>query len=401
MPLKLRVKNKTAEGESPSEYLFEKEHVTIGRASENDLTLPDEKRIVSSQHAEIRYEGESYHLADRGSKNFTYLHNQRLQSNQPHQLQDGDVFTIGEFEIEFSSVEVEQASPSSQETVFAADFSNPFADPAKRFTEALEEIVSAYEQEAPRRRDDALEDAFRNFDRKMGDHEAVRRVLSLIGVQPSRGPDAATHSPDQASTQHIQEQDKRSSQSAPAIITGNEMMVSVLDVLIESMSRIIEIPWNFRHEFIGQTIMQSAETQFLYDGDASTMKEHLLDTSISEEERRKRLKHVEEAADALPLHQVAMIDGYKASVRSGAEELMSRLNPDVHQNEVISQSKVYEYLPVLSSPASLDRLRAQWNELRMGNLSAAHQRIFRPAFEKAYLARMTAVRPSGRDPQYW
>jgi hypothetical protein len=58
---------------------------------------------------------------------------------------------------------------------------------------------------------------------------------------------------------------------------------------------------------------------------------------------------------------------------------------------------VYKYLPMLATPAVLERLRAEWTELQMGDWSAAEQRVFRPAFIKAYLARMTAVRPSDKD----
>jgi hypothetical protein len=178
---------------------------------------------------------------------------------------------------------------------------------------------------------------------------------------------------------------------------GDDVADEVIDGLLQSMSRIIGIPWQFRHEFIGQTIMQSAETQFIYDGDAATMKQHLMDPSISDDERAKRLELVEDAAEALAVHQVAMLNGYKASVMNGAEELMSRLDPNEHEAAVVEQSPVYKYLPMLATPAVLERLRAEWTELQMGDWSAAEQRVFRPAFIKAYLARMTAVRPSDKD----
>lgn len=428
MPVKLRVTNKAAEGSEPSEYLFEQDRVTIGRGSDNHLTLPDPKRIVSTQHAEIRREGDTYQLVDRGSKNFTYLRNQRLQAEKPYALNDGDIFEIGEFEIEFTAVEPETATPAAQETVFAADFSNPFADPADHLVEALHEIIDAYEAEAPQRREDALKDAFRNAGDELGTHDAVHRVLELLGVQPqgdgarsasadtpdpSPAPSSPTPPENQPPTEAPDAEPSRArnrepkpsrseptsepTRSGPAVQAGDDVADPVIDALLASISRIIGIPWQFRHEFIGQTIMQSAETQFLYDGDVETMKAHLMDPSISEDERENRLDHVEDAAEALAVHQVAMLNGYKASVMNGTEELMERLNPDAHQHEVMEQSAVYEYVPVLASPAVLDRLRAQWKELQMGDWSAAEQRIFRPAFIKAYLARMTAVRPSNKD----
>ncbi len=431
MPVKLRVTHEADDGGDPSEYFFEQDRITIGRGSDNHLTLPDPKRIVSSKHAEVRQSGETYQLVDRGSKNFTYLRNQRLEAGEPYELRAGDVFRIGEFAVEFTPVEAETTAPAADETVFAADFSNPFEDPADHLLEALHELIEAYERESQQRRDDALKEAFHNVD-ELGTHDAVHRVLELLGVQPrgddtgatpARAPESSpgassptppeNRPPEEASqTEPPTETPRESapsrsgpsselpserSRSGPAVQASDDVADTVIDTLLASISRIIGIPWQFRHEFIGQTIMQSAETQFLYDGDVQTMKAHLMDPSISNDERENRLDHVEDAAEALAVHQVAMLNGYKASVMNGTEELMERLNPDAHQHEVMDQSALYEYVPMLASPAVLDRLRAQWNELQMGDWSVAEQRIFRPAFIKAYLARMTAVRPSDKD----
>lgn len=407
MPVRLKVNNTEREASDPSEYLFEKDRVTIGRGSENDLTLPDPKRIVSSEHAELRREDRSYQLKDRGSKNFTYLHEQRLEAGELYELNDGDVFRIGYFKIEFTSTETDTdpsaAAPSGDETVFAADFSNPFADPAEHLLEALNEITEAYDQEPPQRRDDALEDAFHRADAEVQNREAIEHVLALLELSPaddsppSESPVSPQDGPPSADPQSPPSPESNSP-SRPRVEAETDVMDEVLDTLLEAFSRIVEIPWQFRHEFIGQTIMQSAETKFLYEGDAATMKEHLLEPSLSQEERQKRLAHVEDAAESLAVHQVAMLNGYKASVMKGAEELLEQLNPDAHQAEVAEENTVYEYFPLLASPAVLERLRAEWHNLKRSDWSVAEQRTFRPAFIKAYLARMTAADPSSEEP---
>lgn len=422
MPLKLRVTNEAVDGGEPAEYFFEKDRVTIGRASENDLTLPDRKRIVSSKHAEVRRQGETYQLVDLGSKNFTYLRKQRLKANQPYELQAGDVFKMGEFEIEFEPI-TEAPEPAADETVFAADFRNPFAEPAEHLADALHAIVDAYEGEAPQRRADALEDAFRQVD-DLGEHDAVRHVARLLGIEaagsPASTPEPPSHSPRRAREPEPEPERKpepepsppesapepppqKPPQSAPApsgvpSVTASDAAVdAVVDTLVASIARIIRIPWQFRHEFIGQTIMQSADTAFLYDGDPDTMKAHLLDPSISDEEREKRLGLVSDAAESMVAHQVAMLNGYKASVMNGADELMDQVDPEAIKAAVVEESAVYKYLPMLSAPAVLERLKAKLYEMKSGDWSVAEQRIFRPAFIKAYLARMTAVRPSSED----
>jgi type VI secretion system protein ImpI len=400
MPVKLRVVNTEAETDDSSEYLFDQDRVTIGRGSDNDLTLPDPQRIVSTEHAVIQKEGGTYQLVDRGSKNFTYLHDQRLTAGEPYELAEGDTFRLGNFEIEFTPTEVDTTSPAADETVFARDFSNPFADPAQNLTEALANLVEAYEEEAPQRREDALKDAFRRTDVEVENRELMQRLFDLLDLQPSAGTAPSPSTPSGSSgetTSDAAPAEASSSPPGPSVQVDDTATEEVLDTLLESLSRIIEIPWQFRHEFIGQTIMQSAETEFLYEGDADTIKNHLLDPSISQEERRKRLDHVENAAEALAVHQVAMLNGYKASVTEGAEELLERLNPESHQAEITEENVVYEYLPVLASPAVVERLQLKWNDLKRGDWSAAEQRIFRPAFIKAYLARMTAVDPSEED----
>jgi Uncharacterized conserved protein, contains FHA domain len=400
MPVKLRVANTEAESDDPSEYLFDQDRVTIGRGSDNDLTLPDPQRIVSTEHAVIQREGGTYQLVDRGSKNFTYLHDQRLTAGEPYELAEGDTFRLGTFEIEFTPTEVDSAAPAADETAFARDFSNPFADPAQNLTEALANLVEAYEEEAPQRREDALKDAFRRTDMEVENREVVQRLFDLLDLQPSAEAAPSPSTPSGSSretTSDAASTEAASSPPGPSVHVDDTVTDEVLDTLVASLARIIEIPWQFRHEFIGQTIMQSAETEFLYDGDASTIKDHLLDPSLSQDERRKRLDHVEDAAEALAVHQVAMLNGYKASVTEGAEELLDRLNPEAHQAEIIEENRVYEYLPILASPAVVERLQLKWDDLKKGDWSAAEQRIFRPAFIKAYLARMTAAESSGKD----
>lgn len=380
--MKLSVTNTDGDEAETSDYLFEKDRVTIGRGPQNDLTLPDPQRIVSSEHAEIRRTGRGYQLVDRGSTNFTYLRNQRLEADEPYPLADGDEFLIGNFEIEFFSTDPDPATSSSDETVFAADFSNPFADPTQDLLEALGEIVEAYEQEAPQRRDHALKDAVRSADVDIENREAVSQLLELLDLSPSDVSSSGSRARHEATAQ-------------PEPPT--EATEEVLDTLLASLSRILDIPWQFRHEFIGQTIMHSSETKFLYEGDAETMKKHLLEPSLSQEERRERLSSIEDAADALVAHQQAMLDGYKASVMKGAEELLDQLDPDVHQDEVAEENMVYEYVPLLASPVALERLRMEWNDLKGGDWSTAEQRVFRPAFIKAYLARMSDTDRSPRQ----
>ncbi len=86
----------TAGGRIVKEISLRKE-LSIGRAEDNDLTLPDPK--VSRHHARIRREGGTYILTDLGSANGTVVSGNRLSA--PHTLKQGERFTIGDTELTY------------------------------------------------------------------------------------------------------------------------------------------------------------------------------------------------------------------------------------------------------------------------------------------------------------
>lgn len=65
--------------------------LTIGRAEECDIVLPD--RQVSRYHARIAWEGDHFQVLDLGSKNGTHVNGQELHSD-PVPLSDGDEIQI-------------------------------------------------------------------------------------------------------------------------------------------------------------------------------------------------------------------------------------------------------------------------------------------------------------------
>ncbi|MFB3905392.1 MAG: adenylate/guanylate cyclase domain-containing protein [Acidobacteriota bacterium] len=86
----------TSNGES-FEYELVSPESRIGRALQlNDIVLNQAQ--VSREHALIRSEGETYRLIDLDSSNGTKINGQRIKE---HLLNDGDVFTIGKFQLVF------------------------------------------------------------------------------------------------------------------------------------------------------------------------------------------------------------------------------------------------------------------------------------------------------------
>lgn len=75
---------------------------TIGRSKDCDVVILDTR--LSRKHAEIRYDGDTFIIADLGSANGTYLNGERIQ--EPLSLQDHDLIKAGPVEFRFEYIPV-------------------------------------------------------------------------------------------------------------------------------------------------------------------------------------------------------------------------------------------------------------------------------------------------------
>ncbi|MEM1007731.1 MAG: FHA domain-containing protein, partial [Myxococcota bacterium] len=81
-----------AGGEKGEHFSFDKERITLGRTTENDLVLYDSS--VSRRHASITREGRHFLLEDLQSSNGTLLNNDLIRSERRY-LQEGDQIQVG------------------------------------------------------------------------------------------------------------------------------------------------------------------------------------------------------------------------------------------------------------------------------------------------------------------
>ena len=414
MPFKLLV-TRTTDAATPDEYLFDQDALTIGRDSSSHLTLPDLKRVVSKQHAELRWENGAYKVVDLGSKNFTYLNDQRLQSGKPYEVHYGDAIKIGDFEIRLEPVTAPFADQDG--TVFDVSFVNPFAEDVAQLVASLQNIRDAYDTEAPSRRDDALKEALQTvLDHNVIDaYGLVGQILShdapsagdtqrpptetprARGAAGTGSPPPAARArdpePRPAAEPHHGPASRRAAgaRDVAAAVPPNRLD-TLVDALVQVAARLANIPWQFRHEFIGQTIVQSAETAAVYSGDAEALREYLFDPRLPDDEVERRLDLLTQAAEDVALHQLAMLDGYRAGALQGTQRLLQEIDPEAAEAEARQEGGLNRILNFRASDEALQRLKNKLLELQGEDWSVAERRIFRPAFIKAYLARMTSLR---------
>ena len=110
MPLTLTVTSyKGYSPSKPASISIEQESISIGRNNENSLVLKDPESVVSGKHAEIEYRNDGYYITD-SSTNHTLIDQADKQASNSHilkggqsaKLNDNDLLTIGDYEVQVS-----------------------------------------------------------------------------------------------------------------------------------------------------------------------------------------------------------------------------------------------------------------------------------------------------------
>ena len=154
------------QGKSENERIFElnKFPVSIGRGANNGISLSDPTRTVSRNHALIVHSEGQVVITDLGSKNFTYLNNDRLSPEDPYELKEGDVIQCGDFTLRVDVLDTSGKGPGDY-TVgdtkigFQGYEKNPFDGVVLELIETVEQLNTIYNQITPEMRDAMLSES--------------------------------------------------------------------------------------------------------------------------------------------------------------------------------------------------------------------------------------------------
>src|SRR6185436_12239104 len=99
------------------EIELETRDLRIGRAPENDLSLPDPSKGVSRMHAELRYENGRYVIIDLNSQNGTWLDGTRVQRAD---VASGSEIAIGPYRLTLVGTGTPEAKTTEDVSVVGA-----------------------------------------------------------------------------------------------------------------------------------------------------------------------------------------------------------------------------------------------------------------------------------------
>lgn len=381
MPFSLKV-IRQSNSEEIFERKFDQEIMTIGRDSSNSLMLEDTRRLISRRHAKIKLEGEEYCLFDEDSRNGSFLNEQRISPGQPYTLHSGDRVKIGEYILQYTYI----PAPASHEDTTVV-FENPFRKEAQSLVALLRQIQKKYDPLVPNKDKAALQRAFKEAleDFEPGETEAA--IAEELGMRSGKAdsPLPPIPSTPMPST-------PLSREASTMVRVGG-----VLDLFMDAVISLVKGALKFRSEFVGTTMVQQKDS--LHSLSVNELKQYLFDAAISDKEARKRLGGIKNQIDESLLHQLALLDGYRGSIKEGVQELLNYL--DLLQLEKEFSQKMlllgpvkipYRWIPFYVQLHTYFALRKRFLELLEEDRGAFDRKIFTPSFIRAYMKTMSTAR---------
>lgn len=120
MPLTLTIINHGSLPPLEATRVVDHGHLTIGRSEDSDWVLSDPEQLLSRKHCSIEYRDDGYYITDTSANGvFINAVEQPLGNGQTTRLNDGDIITIGKYEIHVSITAVAGQQGSGLTELFA------------------------------------------------------------------------------------------------------------------------------------------------------------------------------------------------------------------------------------------------------------------------------------------
>ena len=371
------------------EFEFTEFPVRIGRETENEIILEDAKKIVSRSHAKIQNNSGGFQLLDLGSANFTYLNGEKLFPNVENNLKNGDIVKIGDYELNII-IEQFKTTPAFDEQRTMV-FSSPFDDEVNRIFEGINKLSEKYYTDNSPLKSEMLRVSLMQNIEKLIPDESIH-VLSEYFANKFLDQALINQSKNYLSSVNIPRAEKQKIVSESQFILNDNLkkitpdysfsshFSEAIDILMDTMIKLIKGFLQFKQEFFGVTIYQTIPTGSLKD-----LKDYLFNQEISTDEQKKRVNLIKEEAQKLLAHQIGLLKGYKNSVTEGSQSMLQSLDPEIIEKETASKqtSSLENILPYLKKIKTLEAIKKSYKKY-ISDPYYLEKKFFRPAFIKGY-----------------
>lgn len=359
MLLALSVISTTGPDLGPTAYkVFDERGGSIGRLENNDWTLPDPDKFVSSRHALVSFRDGAFYLED-ASTNGTFINGRDRPASreQPTRLSDGDRVYIGDYEIlvqliDHGSAAVEHTAVPMREPQEFVAAPQPQPEPTVETPAPVLDHTSTYYP---------LPVDFQPAAAGGGAHE----LLAALGVDPTRV--------DGSIFQHL-----------------GRIIRIVVQGMIEALQARAEVKNNFR---MSMTTIRPVEN-------------NPLKFSLNAEDALHNLfvkrnpgylppqEAFREGFQDIAFHQVAMLAG----IRAAYESMLGKLNPQ-HLEEIYERKLRRTNLVRLANRLKYwEMYRAQFEDIEKDS-EANFQLLFGEEFAKAYNEQLQKLMTAARARQ--
>ncbi len=387
---------KTSDNSFNRKFEFTQFPVKLGREADNDIVLEDQRKVVSRNHAKIIDADGLTQIVDLGSANFTYLNGNKLFPNDENALKTGDLIKIGDYELDvvLEQIMVESAPQwDDQKTMI---FSNPFVDEVQKISDSILKLSEKYfYDESPLKGEMLRMSIMQGLDGLLSND--VNKVLSEYFAskfldQNLSSPGKTEPSPKILSEEKPQiksnTQTSHPSQSAKPQIdySFSSYFSESVDILLDTVTKLIQGYLQFRQEFFGVTIYQTIPTGSLKD-----IKEYLFNPDLSAEEQKKRISLIKEETQKLLTHQIGILEGYRTSATEGSQSLLQSLDPEIIERETLSKqtSAMDNLIPNAKKVKILEAIKTNYKKY-ISDPYHLEKKYFRPPFIKGYQKRISA-----------
>ncbi|MCI0695660.1 hypothetical protein L0337_27115 [candidate division KSB1 bacterium] len=164
----------------------------------------------------------------------------------------------------------------------------------------------------------------------------------------------------------------------------------ILSILLNAVLKLLRARWEFQAEYLQETLVDSPAWAKLATLSEEELRQLLLAPDLPEAKFAAHCQSLQQAINELMLHELALLNGYRASIRDGVPNLLRLLDPSLLAEQAQAQKIKIGFwqispraFPWLWQRRLVNGYRQKYNDLARED-RRTFDRMFRPGFIQGY-----------------